>query len=56
MRNDSTPDMMYTQGEMVRPSKVRQMFASRACRMSVMIGKSLNRPEMKRVWNNQQFQ
>lgn len=56
MRTDSTLDMMYTQGEMVRPSKVRQMFASRACRMSVMIGKSLNRPEMKRVWNNQQFQ
>ena len=39
----------YTQGEVVRPSKVRQIFASRACRTSIMIGKSLNRVEMKKV-------
>ena len=37
---------------MVRPSKVRQMFASRACRTSVMIGTALSRAEMKRVYNH----
>ena len=36
------------QGEVVRPSKVSQMFASRACRVSVMIGKALNKIEMKK--------
>jgi len=33
-------------GQMVRCSKVRAMFASRACRKSVMIGDSLNRQQM----------
>ena len=37
------------QGEMVRPSKLSQMFASKACRGSVMIGKALSRAEMKKV-------
>lgn len=36
-------------GEMVRPSKARKMFASRACRKSVMIGKALNVNQMTTV-------
>ncbi|CAI8006682.1 Mismatch repair endonuclease PMS2 [Geodia barretti] len=36
-------------GEMVRPSKLSQMFASKACRGSVMIGKALSRTEMKKL-------
>lgn len=33
----------------IRPTKIRSMFASRACRSSVMIGSSLSHKEMKRV-------
>ena len=33
-------------GEVVRPTKTRKMFASRACRKSVMIGKALNKAQM----------
>ncbi|XP_020655264.3 mismatch repair endonuclease PMS2 [Pogona vitticeps] len=36
-------------GVMCRPSRVRQMFASRACRKSVMVGTALNRNEMKKL-------
>ncbi|XP_055266295.1 mismatch repair endonuclease PMS2 isoform X3 [Moschus berezovskii] len=36
-------------GVMCRPSRVRQMFASRACRKSVMIGTPLNISEMKKL-------
>ncbi|KGL83152.1 Mismatch repair endonuclease PMS2, partial [Tinamus guttatus] len=36
-------------GVMCRPSRVRQMFASRACRKSVMIGTALNIQEMKKL-------
>ncbi|XP_019640995.1 PREDICTED: mismatch repair endonuclease PMS2-like isoform X4 [Branchiostoma belcheri] len=36
-------------GVMCRPSRVRQMFASRACRKSVMIGTALNRGEMRQL-------
>ncbi|XP_037362987.1 mismatch repair endonuclease PMS2 isoform X2 [Talpa occidentalis] len=36
-------------GVMCRPSRVRQMFASRACRKSVMIGTALNMSEMKKL-------
>ncbi|XP_030068815.1 mismatch repair endonuclease PMS2 [Microcaecilia unicolor] len=36
-------------GVMCRPSRVRQMFASRACRKSVMIGTALNSYEMKKL-------
>lgn len=32
-----------------RPSKVRKMFAMRACRSSIMIGKALSRQQMERV-------
>ncbi|CEQ41248.1 SPOSA6832_02942 [Sporobolomyces salmonicolor] len=35
--------------EVVRPSKTRRMFASRACRKSVMIGKALNAQQMTSV-------
>ncbi|XP_068439286.1 mismatch repair endonuclease PMS2 [Clinocottus analis] len=36
-------------GVMCRPSRVRQMFASRACRKSVMIGTALSVGEMKKL-------
>ncbi|NXS10546.1 PMS2 endonuclease, partial [Neodrepanis coruscans] len=36
-------------GMMCRPSRVRQMFASRACRKSVMIGTALNVQEMRKL-------
>jgi len=36
-------------GEMVRCSKVRSMFASRACRKSVMVGTALNTEQMKKI-------
>lgn len=36
-------------GEMVRCSKARSMFASRACRKSIMIGKSLTHGQMTKV-------
>ncbi|KAK9393142.1 mismatch repair endonuclease PMS2 [Crotalus adamanteus] len=36
-------------GIMCRPSRVRQMFASRACRKSVMIGTALTASEMKKL-------
>ncbi|GAA5827519.1 hypothetical protein JCM11251_003846 [Rhodosporidiobolus azoricus] len=35
--------------EVVRPSKARRMFASRACRKSVMIGKALNVKQMTQI-------
>ena len=35
--------------KMARCSKATEMFASRACRMSVMIGKSLTMPQMTKV-------
>ncbi|XP_055383250.1 mismatch repair endonuclease PMS2 [Condylostylus longicornis] len=46
MLQDAPPDTM------VRPSKVRQMFASRACRKSIMIGQTLNKSTMKRLVNH----
>ncbi|XP_076007978.1 mismatch repair endonuclease PMS2 [Genypterus blacodes] len=36
-------------GVMCRPSRVRQMFASRSCRKSVMIGTALSAGEMKKL-------
>jgi len=36
-------------GEMARCSKVRSMFASRACRKSVMVGTALNSDQMKKI-------
>ncbi|CAD6449428.1 8b77679a-1dd6-425a-9ab8-f64c5bee4c3a [Sclerotinia trifoliorum] len=36
-------------GDVVRPSKVRKMFAMRACRSSIMIGKSLTSGQMEKV-------
>ncbi|GAA5930279.1 ATP-binding mismatch repair protein [Sporobolomyces koalae] len=35
--------------EIIRPSKTRKMFASRACRKSVMIGKALNAKQMASI-------
>lgn len=34
---------------MCRPSRVRAMFASRACRKSVMIGTALGKTDMRRL-------
>lgn len=36
-------------GHVPRPSRVRKMFAMRACRSSIMIGKALSRQQMERV-------
>ena len=36
-------------GRMCRPSRVRAMFASRACRMSYMVGTALDKATMKRI-------
>ena len=36
-------------GAMCRPSRVRKMFASRACRMSIMVGTALSHAQMKKV-------
>jgi DNA mismatch repair protein PMS2 len=35
--------------EVVRPTKVRKMFAMRACRSSIMVGKTLSGKQMERV-------
>ena len=37
---------------MTRLPKIRSMFASRACRMSIMIGKALSRNQMVKVVRN----
>ena len=47
--NTLPPPPPPPQGEVVRPSAVRAMFASRACRSAVMIGTALNHSEMKKV-------
>ncbi|XP_022091474.1 mismatch repair endonuclease PMS2-like [Acanthaster planci] len=39
-------------GVMCRPSRVRQMFASRACRKSIMIGTALDKREMRKLVNH----
>lgn len=39
-------------GVSYRPSNVQKMFASRACRMSIMVGTSLNRAQMTRIVNH----
>ncbi|XP_078365441.1 mismatch repair endonuclease PMS2-like isoform X2 [Oculina patagonica] len=36
-------------GVMCRPSRVRKMFASRACRMSIMVGTALNHAQMRKI-------
>ena len=38
--------------EMIRPSKVDKIFASRACRKSVMFGDPLTLPNMERIVKN----
>jgi DNA mismatch repair protein PMS2 len=39
-------------GVMCRPTRVRKMFASRACRMSIMVGTALSREQMKMIINH----
>ncbi|KAL2811046.1 hypothetical protein BJX63DRAFT_400300 [Aspergillus granulosus] len=41
-----------TKTDVPRPSKVRKMFAMRACRSSIMIGKTLTQKQMERVVRN----
>lgn len=50
MLQEGTSDATYL--DTCRPSRVRAMFASRACRSSVMIGKSLSKTEMRRLIDN----
>lgn len=38
-----------SQSEYCRPSRVRAMFASRACRKSVMIGTALGKADMRQL-------
>ncbi|WWC66317.1 uncharacterized protein I206_100218 [Kwoniella pini CBS 10737] len=45
-------DNSITQGQMVRCSKARSMFAMRACRKSIMIGKSLTKLQMINLLKN----
>ncbi|WWD09461.1 hypothetical protein V865_007585 [Kwoniella europaea PYCC6329] len=45
-------DSSRTHGQMVRCTKARSMFAMRACRKSVMIGKSLNKTQMVNLLRN----
>ena len=42
-------DFCPYQGVLCRPTRVRQMFASRACRKSIMIGTALNKADMRKV-------
>jgi DNA mismatch repair protein PMS2 len=39
----------FGEGAVPRPSKVRKMFAMRACRSSIMIGKTLSKKQMQKV-------
>lgn len=39
----------HSGSEVPRPSKVRRMFAMRACRSSIMVGRTLNNKQMQRV-------
>eukprot|EP00112_Aurelia_sp_Birch-Aquarium-sp1_P009719 Seg2114.2 transcript_id=Seg2114.2/GoldUCD/mRNA.D3Y31 product="Mismatch repair endonuclease PMS2" protein_id=Seg2114.2/GoldUCD/D3Y31 len=41
-----------TPGVLCRPSRVRNMFASRSCRMSTMVGCALNHSQMKTLLNH----
>ena len=45
----SESPMLGTESEVPRPSRVRKMFAMRACRSSIMIGKTLSQKQMKTV-------
>lgn len=48
-------DLLLTQDSphtMCRPSRVRAMFASRACRKSVMIGTALSKITMRQLINH----
>ncbi|KAL3439347.1 hypothetical protein BDV09DRAFT_157139, partial [Aspergillus tetrazonus] len=45
----STPNTTDPGIDIPRPSKVRKMFAMRACRSSIMIGKTLTQRQMERV-------
>lgn len=47
MLHEGTSDAAYL--DTCRPSRVRAMFASRACRSSVMIGTSLSKTDMRRL-------
>eukprot|EP01083_Nonionella_stella_P080780 222103_1 len=44
--------LMNHNGNMIRPSKVRTVFAYRACRGAIMIGKALTKQQMREVVDN----
>merc|ERR1719365_75618 len=46
MLSDAGGDL---EGTSIRPSRVRAMFASRACRTSVMVGTALSKADMRRL-------
>ena len=48
----SESPMLGVDSAVPRPSRVRKMFAMRACRSSIMIGKTLNPKQMKNVVTN----
>lgn len=48
----SESPMLGTNSAIPRPSRVRKMFAMRACRSSIMIGKTLSQKQMKSVVSN----
>ena len=50
--NNSNPHSKIPTNDIPRPSKVRKMFAMRACRSSVMIGKSLSTKQMQKLVKN----
>jgi DNA mismatch repair protein PMS2 len=47
--HSTTTNNDHHHGQMVRCTKARAMFAMRACRKSIMIGKSLTKPQMTQV-------
>ena len=59
LSDDPDPDMaiptstLFVNGKIIpRPSKVRKLFAMRACRSSIMIGKTLTHAQMRKLVRN----
>ncbi|KAL8807696.1 MAG: hypothetical protein Q9182_000507 [Xanthomendoza sp. 2 TL-2023] len=48
----TTPDKPLAARHIPRPSKIRKLFAMRACRSSVMIGKTLQKRQMEKLVRN----
>lgn len=50
-QDDGKDDLSEALMARYRPSRVRSMFASRACRKAVMVGDPLTSPQMKKLLN-----